>query len=330
VTFAPGVYTVTSPIKLPPGNTVPLTLSGYGARIVLDGAIGFLEFNDTADYQSFRYFTIKGFEVDAARRMNISGCALIGATNAFGNYFTKRGNVEHITIEDVYVHGAPAVVGGTCVAIGLGCKQGGVREATTNYVRHITIDDVRIEGGDTGILVMTELSVAGVPPKDQWPADVNQVCDDIRISDVHFDSGKVPPFLTVQYHVGIQVNGWGRGGTLDVRDCFLKGSGDDLLEIDNMRVANVTNVYTKESFDIAFTVRGFGYTLDATPPAEGTMQVTYTNCTYEMGTRGAETPTGFGYAWQEINRADHPTYRVVYVNCRDILPDGRVRAYTGP
>ena len=150
------------------------------------------------------------------------------------------------------------------------------------------------------------------------------------ISNVHFDSGKVPPFLSRQYHVGIQVNGWGRGGTLNVRDCYLKGSGDDLLEIDNMRVANVTNVYTKESFDIAFTVRGFGYTLDATPPAEGTMQVTYTNCTYEMGTRGAETPTGFGYAWQEINRADHPTYRVVYVNCRDILPDGRVRAYTGP
>ena len=71
--------------------------------------------------------------------------------------------MEYITIEDVYVHGAPAVAGGTCVAIGLGCKQGGVREATTNYVRHITIDDVRIEGGDTGILVMTELSVAGVP-----------------------------------------------------------------------------------------------------------------------------------------------------------------------
>ena len=40
VTFAPGVYTVTSSIKLPPGNTAPLTLSGYGAKIVLDGATG--------------------------------------------------------------------------------------------------------------------------------------------------------------------------------------------------------------------------------------------------------------------------------------------------
>ena len=330
VTFAPGAYTVRSSVKLPPGNTAPLTLSGYGARIVLDGAIGFLELDDTADYQSFRHFTVRGFEVDGARRRNISGCALIGATNAFGNYFTKRGNVEHITVEDVWVHGAPAVPGGTCAAIGLGSKQGGVGEARTNFVRHITIDDVRIEGGDSGILVMTELTVAGVPPRDQWPADVNQVCDDITISDVRFDSGKVPPFRTRLHHVGIQVNGWGRGGTLTVRDCYLKGSADDLLEIDNMQVAEVTDVYATESFDIAFAVRGFGYTLDARPPAEGTMRVTYTDCTYEMGTRGAETPTGFGYAWQEINRADHPTYRVTYVDCRDILPDGTSRPYTGP
>ena len=330
VTFAPGTYRVTSSVKLPPGNTAPLTLSGHGAKIVLDGAIGFLELDDTADHQDFRYFAIRGFEVDAARRRNISGCAFIGATNAFGNYFTKRGNVEHVTIEDVWVHGAPAVPGGTCAAIGLGSKQGGVREATTNNVRHITIDDVRIEGGDSGILVMTELSVAGVPPIDQWPADVNQVCDDIAISNVHFDSGKAPPFGTRQHHVGIQVNGWGKGGTLTVRDCSLKGSADDLLEIDNMRVAEVTDVYAKESFDIAFTVRGFGYTLDAKPPAEGTMRVTYTDCTYEMGTRGAETPTGFGYAWQEINPADHPTYRVTYVDCQDILPDGTSRPYTGP
>ena len=86
------------------------------------------------------------------------------------------------------MHGAPAVPGGTCCRHRPRLKQGGVREATTNYVRHITIDDVRIEGGDSGILVMTELCVAGVPPIDQWPADVNQVCDDIAISNVHFDS----------------------------------------------------------------------------------------------------------------------------------------------
>ena len=275
-------------------------------EFVLDGAIGFLELDDTADHQDFRYFAIRGFEVDAARRRNISGCAFIGATNAFGNYFTKRGNVEHVTIEDVWVHGAPAVPGGTCAAIGLGSKQGGVREATTNNVRHITIDDVRIDGGDSGILVMTELSVAGVPPSDQWPADVNQVCDDILISNVHFDSGKAPPFRTRRHHVGIQVNGWGRGGTLTVRDCSLKGSADGLLEIDNMRVAKVTGVHaegpsTSPSRCAASATRS----TRSRPPRAPCRSPTRTAPT-RSGTRGAEAPTGFGYAWREINRADHP------------------------
>jgi len=37
VSFAPGSYTITSSIKLPPNNAALLTLSGYGAKIVLDG-----------------------------------------------------------------------------------------------------------------------------------------------------------------------------------------------------------------------------------------------------------------------------------------------------
>jgi hypothetical protein len=92
----------------------------------------------------------------------------------------------------------------------------------------------------------------------------------------------------------------------------------------------MTNVYAKETYDQAFQIRGFGYTLDASPPREGTMLVTYNNCTYDMGTRGAEAKLGFGYAWKEINRADHPTYKVVYNDCRIIHPNGRVTAYKGP
>jgi len=311
-------------VKLPPGNTHPMIFSGYGAKIVLNGVHAFLEFNDTAQYSAFRYFTIQGFELDAAKRTNISSFYFIGAGNSISSLHTYRGDLEYITLKDLYIHGAPAVPSGTSTAIALGTKTLAEREAITNYVRHINIDNVRIEGGDSGILVMTDLVGSGWPA--HYPADVNSICDDIHISNVHFDSGKIPPF-TFAAHVAIQVGGPGKGGTLDVRDSYLKGSEDDLLEIDNMQVATVTNIHMVESYDNATTIRGFGYTLDANPPSEGTMLVTYTNCTYDIGNRGAGTH-GYGYAWAEINHTAHPTYNVIYNDCHIIDALGNVTHYT--
>jgi hypothetical protein len=327
VTFAPGTYTISSTIKLPAGNQSLLTLSGYGAKIALAGGRGFLQFRATADYQSFRHFAVKGFELDASRRSATPGFCFIGADYSYSGLYVVRGDVEDVTIRDCTMYGAPSLdaVNHGCVWIALGCKQAAMREAKWNYVRHITIDNVTMEGGDDGILVYGDVVPDAIPPSDQWPADGRMVVDDVNISHVRFDSGKAPPYTT-RPGVAIMVGGWGRGGTLNVSDCYLKGSPDDLLEIDSMRVANITNVEMVESRGLATTIRLFGYPLDANPPGEGTMLVTYTSCTYDQGTRGAGV-AGFGLG-AEMRRS-HPTYHISYKECYNIDSSGVRHPYTG-
>jgi hypothetical protein len=343
ITFAPGTYNLSKSIKLPPGNTAMLILSGNNAKIILRGAMGFLEFNDTSNYQKFQNFTIQGFELDASLRLAASGYYFIGATNSFSSLYVKRGDVENINIKDCYIHGAPSLNYaspiGNAVAISLGTKQGafknqtaadGVVESTTNYVKHINIDNVRIEDGDSGILVMTEVS-GSITGTATHPSEANSIADDINISNVRFVTKKTSENINttslIYYNTGIQVGGWGKGGTLNVRDCYLEGSPDNLLELDNMMVANITNVETKSSRGISTTIRTFGYPLDAVPPGPGTMTVTYTNMNYTQGVGG---PNGFGYSWAEVNHKDHPTYNVVYNNCHVTLANGTTYQYTGP
>lgn len=329
VTFAPGTYTITQTIKLPAANQSLLTLSGYGAKIVLAGCQGFLEFNDTADHQSFRHFTVAGFELDASGRRATPGFSFIGAQNGLGSFSVAEGDVEDITIRDCYLHGAPSLdaTGHTVGYIALGCKQRGLHEAAWNYVRHLTIDNVTMEGADLGIWVASDVDPTKIPPSSSWPTDVSIVVDDVTITKVHFDSGKVPPF-TMANNVAIMVGGWGRGGTLNVSDCSLKGSRDDLLEIDSMQVANITNVDCTESRGIAYTIRQFGYPLDAVVGSdEGSVRVTYTDCTYAQGTRGAGA-SGFGMG-AEMRLDHHPTYRVYYKDCYNIDSAGVRHQYAG-
>jgi hypothetical protein len=337
--FPPGSYALTTSIKLPPSNAATMTFWGYGAKVILSGSTSFLEFADTTNWQAFRYFTVKGFEVDAAARWAGSSGYVITAFNAFGNYFVKRGDVEYITLADLNIHGAPSLgSGGTACAIALGCKQGGivgstssvdgVTENTMQYVRHINIDNVTISGGDTGILVNTECKVEGLP--GSIPADFNMTVDDVNISNVWFDSGRRPPYGTTYMHTGIQIGVWGRGGTCTVSDCYLRGSYDNLLEIDNMQVANVSRVACIENRNHAFTLTRFGYPADAVAGVdEGSMTVAYTDCYYDKGDTGVGLGWGFDYD-EVLNHTAHPTYHVTYSNCYTINADNSTTAYTGP
>jgi len=309
VTFAPGGYTISSSIELPPGNTAMLTLSGYGATIRLIGAVGFLDFDRSADYESFRYFTVQGFAVNATQRKNVPGCSLIGCLSYGGSWYVYRGNVEHIVLKDLSDYGAPSIAGSaSCWGIALGSKQHDEREATRTYVRDIRIDNVKIEGGDTGVLVAGQLSGAATSLHSP-PFDANIVVDDIEISNVDFRSGRVPPFSGWESNTGIMVNQHGKGGRLYVRDCYLQGTGDDLLEINSMSSALVENVYATETYDLGFQLRNQGMTLD------GTQLTTYRNCTYAAG----REPRGIGFARLEVPRST-----IVYESCRFIHQDGTV------
>jgi hypothetical protein len=311
ITLVPGVYTISSSIELPPGNAAMLTLSGYGATVKLVGAVGFLDFDRSADHQSFRHFKVAGFAVDASQRKNVRGAALIGCFSDDSAYFVRRGNVEHIRVRDVHLYGAPSVSGdASCWGIALGTKHEREREATRTYVRDIRIDNVRIEGGDTGIVVAAQLS-ASTQSLHANPFDMNAVVDEIEIGNVSFVSGRVPPFTDWESNTGIMVNQHGKGGRLYIHDCYLQGTGDDLCEINSMSRALVENVHATETYDLGFQLRNQGMTLD------GTQLTTYRDCTYVAGRE--PNGIGFGFARYEVPRST-----IVYDDCAFIHQDGTV------
>jgi hypothetical protein len=133
-------------------------------------------------------------------------------------------------------------------------------------------------------------------------------------------------------HTGIQIGVWGRGGTCSVTDCTLRGTYDNLLELDNMQVATVARVACIECRNHAYTLTRFGYPADAEAGEdEGSMTISLTDCSYDEGDSGVGADGGWGYDYDEVlNHTAHPTYHVTYSNCYTINSDDTTTAYTGP
>jgi len=303
VLFPPGTYYLGhgDNLKLPPGNTSWMVLSGYGATIKLSaGAPRFLNFDRTADYQEFAYFAVEGFAVDAGDiGTDTPGHVVLGGYSDEAYYYLQRANIQHIRVSDVSVYNVPSVPGDAPHSgIGICVRQVNEAEATRNYITDIKIDNFSMAGGDTGMVIAGQLANPG-----PLPSDGNILVDDIEVSNVRFVSGKTPPFAFAG-NTGIMINQHGKGGSVYIHDCYLQGSEDNLVEIDNMSNALVENVYAKEAYYQGFLVRNQGMTLD------GTQRTVFRNCTYDKGRQGGN---GFSINTDEVDPST-----VVYGSCQTV------------
>lgn len=259
-------------LKLPAGNKAPLILSGYGATIKLSGNVPrFLDFDKKRGVpgrQTFAYFTVRGFAIDAG---NIGGWEhVVGFTYIDGNWM-PRINVHDITVKDLTVTHVASAASGDDFRKGISIEIAhyGKGEPTNDYIKNILIENVDISGGATGFAVAGQAFGGWA----ENAADVNIDIDNVTLSGCTWDSGvRGGTWMGNGALLGLGA----RGGTLRVKNCTFRGSGDNGLEVNGWHDALIENVTVEDSRYCGFFVCNLGW-----PQADpANQQLTYLDCTY--------------------------------------------------
>lgn len=264
VYFPPGTYYLssTNEITLPHGNTGWVVLSGYGATMRLsDECQVFVRFDATglASDLTWKKFVIEGFTVDASNSTAASSSrgTLIDTWDANHSSDFLDENIEDVTVRDCTVVNLTGTAAANRWGVGLLVHQSVENRATQNWVKRVDIDNVRIEGGYTGIAVAALHHISRVD--DAY----NLYMEDITIEGCYHDTGSVPTATGGGSNFIIGNAAW--GDRWIIRDCIGKGSTDVGVEVDagvNTLVENVdiwnavnpfyhTNYNTHADFDVA-------------------------------------------------------------------------------
>jgi hypothetical protein len=132
-------------------SDVRITLWGPGAKIVLSATTQqFISYDRQADFDTFRNYTIDGFDVD---------CSAVVVSDSSIKYIVggswSRTNYEDLTFRRMRLTNLARI--GTGVAgwtHAFACKfSGDNSEGQTIYARRITFEDIRVEGGNSAIEV---------------------------------------------------------------------------------------------------------------------------------------------------------------------------------
>jgi hypothetical protein len=279
IDFAPGYYKENVAVTLPVNLEGWLLVNGNGATIQLTTAAPrFLTPNVTADHQTVRLIRIQDFAVDATLARGKNSVIFGDYVNGSGLNGWRRVNWDRIAVKRVRAYGL-TVDSTTATHLGginLSANQSADAEAIANSITNIDIEDVRIEGGNWGILVD-----GGGPG----------VHTNVRIDNVWlvrcWHSLMARPaaiFPSSNFQVGER----GRVGHVYVIDSYGQYSADSGLELNNAAYAVVTGTEIDDAL-----VGGFYYT-NYTVPDE-TPHVTWDHCRAAItGSLGA---SAYGSGW---------------------------------
>lgn len=216
----------------------PATIQGMGRGLTFvklsAAAPRFLDCNRTADYQTFTQISIYDLTVDCN---NVAGSHHV----IFGNWRNavgdQRVNLSKIDIQRVDTINVP-VTGGQRMSIGICSQQPGANEATQNTITDITIRDVRMNGGSSGIVIFGRGNAAGV----------NVWIDRVLIENwYHSCYGATVPGSN------IQLISFGIGGAdLKIGKGYGEGSPDVGIEVDQCNRCVVEDVEIRDATGPAF------------------------------------------------------------------------------
>jgi len=271
VVFPAGAYLVSAPIKLPASNTSLMTLAGYGATIRLTNATPrFLVWNRTAMHQTFRKFSVVGFEVDAGNWHPASGSySVLGFDMQPGStvYDAAYLNIEEVTVKDcrVYNIATSSTSAWNACAINIFTTQWNSAEATWNHVNDVLVQGCRLEGGSRGVNIW-----AG------GPQNLSVTLDRIYIRDCWHDTGIDPTGFSSSsnYHIGQS----GKVGTVEVTGCYGNRSFDVGVEIDQAASCLVQDCTMENAY-----YNNYYYTNFA-DPLSGSGTTTFNRCTAKVTT----------------------------------------------
>jgi hypothetical protein len=290
IQFADGTFTWTVTIPgLPRGITGKLHIRGSGNTtiVLVAGAPRFTDFNRIADNDTFQNIEISDFKIDC-NNVGGHGHVIAGAYTATYNGL-QRVNYDNITVRRVRAINLP--VDSTTANHRIGfypfTSHPGANEGTTNYVRNILCEDVRVEGGNIGF------TVGGTGPS---ASIINIEYDNVQFIRCYHSLGVIPTvnYSSANFQVGVRSRAAtnqggsvpGSGRSVRMKDCFGEYSGDVAIEIDAPEDAVVDGCVMKDAFTNGY------YSANNTPVTNvERQQWLWTNCTYIR----RDVPTGRGF-----------------------------------
>jgi hypothetical protein len=279
IDFAPGYYKEDVAVTLPVNLMGWLLVNGNGATIRLTAAAPrFLTPNVTADHQTVRLVRIQDFVVDARRARGKNSVIFGDYVNGNALNGWKRVNWDRIVVKRVRAYGL-TVDRTTTTHLGgirLSAIQSGDAEATANTITNIDIEDVRIEGGNWGILI--DGNGPGV--------HTNVSIDNVWLIRCWHSLMARPAAIFPSSN--FQVGGRGRVGHVYVIDSYGRYSADSGLELNNVTYGRVTGTKIDDAL-----VGNFYYTNYTIP--NGTPDVTWDSC--RAAITGSLGSSAYGCGW---------------------------------
>ncbi len=262
IVFPRGTYLLDSRnaggLKLPPGNTHQLVLWGYGALIRLTPNVPrFLDFDRTADHQTFAHFSVRGFSIDAA---HVAGVDHVVGFTAIDGTAMSRINVDDIIVRDIHAYNILTDTSphqqSVRVGVSISVSQTSPNESTRNTIRNIAIENVRLEGGTHGFTVAgIDYGIEGTWPKK--PGEVNIQIDNVSLTGCTWDSGVRT--RTGWVGDGMLMGGAASCGRLFVRNCDFRGSGDNNYEVNGWHYALLTDCVSEDATFCGYYFNNLGW-----------------------------------------------------------------------
>ncbi len=247
IIFGDGNFPWSSVPALPKGITGKLRIRGSGSTTITLSTSGrrFLDFNRTADYDTFQHIAIEGFLIDAN---NVGGKDhVILGTWVGGNLTTgQRININDLRIENIRTINVSTQAAATTIHrrnIAILIYQPTYGEVTQNTVTDVLIRNVQMSGGNTGI----EITAGG--SGTSATVGCNVFFDRIGVEGGWHDTNVVPTTNGAQ--ANLQFVSRGMGGKIWAKDFTGYNSADTGIEVnacDNFVGTNLTFIDAGQPF----------------------------------------------------------------------------------
>lgn len=264
--------------KLPQALTAKLHIRGIATTVVTltSAAPRLFDFAASVTGDTFQDIEISDLLVDAnnttGKHHVIVGTFVAGATRT--NINMARIAVRRIKVINVYTD--PAGLG-TTNRIGIWLVVGR-NVAGQNTLKDIVVEDVRLEGGASGIIV------AGQNPGANTPAYIDGVVFARCWHDTFLDSNLVGASN------GFQVGGYATGRRIHVVDCYGNRCGDAGIEI------NIADTLVERTTVENAMTANFFHTIFAAPTSANENAIVYHKCVASATDPGCGSGVSHGWS----------------------------------
>jgi hypothetical protein len=253
IVFQNGTYTWSTVPKLPRNTTQWIKIIGEAGVLVNLTSTGrrFLDFNKQAAGDTFNFFHIEGFTIDAAAINALTGSQHV----VLGTYTLGTGtttgtdvNFDHLVVRRIRTLNVATVDSGTAQQLNIYLALMVTNSATQYRLTNVLVEQCEFNGGAYGVGIISSYQTG-------FAGDPNVWIDNIVVRDIYHDTGTAPTGF--DSYANIHVGGRGQGGTVWIERITGKNSWDVGVEIDNFEQAYINNVYLENWYGYGIAITNY-------------------------------------------------------------------------